>query len=368
MSSDESKKEPVAIARVHPVHFTDWTPERIEIVKRSICPRGISVDEFTLFIEQCKRSGLDPLLKEAFCVARRMNIGNRDKPEWVTKHEFQPSEAGMLARAERFPDYDGLQASAVYGEDEITIDQGKGEVVHRFNPAQRKGALVGAWARLVRKGKLPVVVWLELSGYIQQTPLWSKIPATMIEKCARVAALRKAYPEAFGGMYVREEQREDEESEEQVRSPIGATAPVLRRAPANEPPAVTEPAPSFAAQAAEIIEKAKALGPGDEMGLKALGELGRQIPQGTQERKQVASFLKETGARIKAPAVTPSPPEQVMEAEAIAADLAGLSHGDIDGLTALEARAAKIPAGSTAAQIVQDALAKAKTYFQTELS
>ncbi len=190
-----------------------WTRERVELVKRTICPRGISEDEFALFIEQCKRSGLDPLLKEAFCVARRQNIGNRERPNWVTKYEFQPSEAGMLARAERFPDFKGIQASAVFAEDDIVVDQGRGEVVHRFNPAKRKGALVGAWARVVREDKLPVVVWLDFSGYVQQTPLWSKIPTTMIEKCARVAALRKAYPEAFGGLYVREEMpAEDYES------------------------------------------------------------------------------------------------------------------------------------------------------------
>ncbi|ATB46463.1 phage recombination protein Bet [Corallococcus macrosporus] len=190
-----------------------WTRERVELVKRTICPRGISEDEFALFIEQCKRSGLDPLLKEAFCVARRQNVGNRERPNWVTKYEFQPSEAGMLARAERFPDFKGIQASAVFAEDDIVVDQGRGEVVHRFNPAKRKGALVGAWSRVVREDKLPVVVWLDFSGYVQQTPLWSKIPTTMIEKCARVAALRKAYPEAFGGLYVREEMpAEDYES------------------------------------------------------------------------------------------------------------------------------------------------------------
>ena len=50
-----------------------WSAERVELVKRTICPRGIGEDEFQLFIEQCKRSGLDPLLKEAFCVARRAN-------------------------------------------------------------------------------------------------------------------------------------------------------------------------------------------------------------------------------------------------------------------------------------------------------
>lgn len=186
-----------------------WSRERAELVRRTICPKGISEDEFALFIEQCKRSGLDPLLKEAFCVARRQNVGNRERPNWVTKYEFQPSEAGMLARAERFPDFRGIQASAVFAEDEIIVDQGKGEVVHRFNPAKRKGALVGAWSRVVRDGKLPVVVWLDFSGYVQQTPLWAKIPTTMIEKCARVAALRKAYPEAFGGLYVREEMPAD---------------------------------------------------------------------------------------------------------------------------------------------------------------
>ncbi|AKJ01733.1 phage recombination protein Bet [Archangium gephyra] len=173
-------------------------------------PRGIGEDEFALFIEQCKRSGLDPLLKEAFCVARRQNAGNREKPNWVTRYEFQPSEAGMLARAERFPDFKGIQASAVYAEDEIIVDQGQGEVLHRFNPAKRKGSLVGAWSRVVRDGKLPVVVWLDFAGYVQQTPLWAKIPTTMIEKCARVAALRKAYPEAFGGLYVREEMPAEE--------------------------------------------------------------------------------------------------------------------------------------------------------------
>jgi phage recombination protein Bet len=187
-----------------------WSRERVDLIKRTICPKGISDDEFALFIEQCKRSGLDPLLKEAFCVGRRQNTGSRERPNWVTRYEFQPSEAGMLARAERFPDFKGIQASAVYAEDEIVVDQGKGEVVHRFNPAKRKGALVGAWARVVRESKLPVVVWLDFSGYVQQTPLWAKIPTTMIEKCARVAALRKGYPEAFGGLYVREEMPAEE--------------------------------------------------------------------------------------------------------------------------------------------------------------
>ncbi len=196
-----------------------WTHERMDLVRRTVCPPGLTDDEFALFIEQCKRSGLDPLLKEAFCVPRRQNVGNRERPHWVTRHEFQPSETGMLARAERFPDFRGVQASAVFAEDEILIDQGKGEVTHRFNPTRRKGPIVGAWSRVVRENKLPIVVWLDFEGYAQSTPLWAKIPTTMIEKCARVAVLRKAYPEAFGGLYIREEMPAEEFAEAPASQP-----------------------------------------------------------------------------------------------------------------------------------------------------
>jgi phage recombination protein Bet len=225
-----------------------WTRERVELIKRTICPKGIGEDEFALFIEQCKRSGLDPLLKEAFCVPRRQKVDD----QWVLKHEFQPSEAGMLARAERFPDFKGIQASAVCAEDEILVDQGKGEVVHRFNPAKRKGALVGAWARAVRDGKLPVVVWLDFSGYVQQTPLWSKIPTTMIEKCARVAALRKAYPEAFGGLYVREEMPPEEYAteDEAPRQSTPATPHPPREA---DTPKTTELRPALPASSGTVV-------------------------------------------------------------------------------------------------------------------
>lgn len=183
----------------------NWTRERIDLVKRAICPKGITDDEFALFIEQCKRSGLDPMLKEIFCVPRRKNVGTRDNPKWVTIHEAQPSEAGMLGRAEKFPDFRGITAAAVFSADKIAINAGAQSVDHSFSPVGNRGSLIGAWARIVREGKEPVLVWLDVEGYKQDSPLWKKIPATMIEKCARVAVLRKAYPGPFGGLYVKEE-------------------------------------------------------------------------------------------------------------------------------------------------------------------
>jgi phage recombination protein Bet len=298
-----------------------WSPERVELIKRTICPRGIGEDEFALFIEQCKRSGLDPLLKEAFCVARRQNAGNRDKPNWVTRYEFQPSEAGMLARAERFPDFKGIQASAVYAEDEIIVDQGKGEVVHRFNPAKRKGSLVGAWSRVVRDGKLPVVVWLDFAGYVQQTPLWAKIPTTMIEKCARVAALRKAYPEAFGGLYVREEMPAEEF--EPAAEPAPATShggyEVLGTRPgpvkASFPPLPTAPVQAQAPLQAEAAprepvrepEPTPAPAPAPVKARSSTSAKESKQAKETKEAKEPVAKKEAPEAKEPAPATEPAP-------------------------------------------------------------
>ena len=209
---------PVAIAA------NEWTRERLDLVKRTVCPQGIPDTEFALFVEQCKRSGLDPLIKQAFCVKRRQNIGSRQNPKWIDKFEFQPAEAGMLARAEAFPDFRGITAAAVHANDTIEIDPGAGTVSHRFTPGPNRGAVIGAWAKVERVDRTPVVVWLNLGDYVQDSPMWKRLEATMIAKCARVAALRVAYPSAFGGLYIREEMPAEEfdhapPQREQMRPP-----------------------------------------------------------------------------------------------------------------------------------------------------
>lgn len=312
------------------------------VIRAAICPKGISEDEFALFMEQCKRSGLDPLLKQAFCVARRQNLGTKEHPRWADKHEFQPAEAGMLARAERFPDYRGVQASAVYAEDEISINQGEGLVHHVFNPAKRKGVLVGAWARLARDGKLPIVVWVDLSAASQSSPLWAKMPATMVEKAARVSALRKAYPEAFGGLYVAGERPddvdtgEDEPAAPSFSKPVPAmpattatrdAAPTLEKTPekvavvqfggaaagakvADVVDAETVPTPParepgsddgeevdpVAADAADVCAKAKEVRTLEEY--RALYPRSERFAKGTEERKRVNVALREAHSRV----------------------------------------------------------------------
>ncbi len=181
-----------------------WTRERLDLIKKTICPTGITDAEFALFVEKCKRSEMDPLVGECFCVPRRKNIGSKEAPRWVVLHEFQAAESGMLSRAERFPDYRGTQAAAVFSKDVAEIDAPNGSVAHKFRPGDR-GLILGAWARVEREGRTPTVVWVDFIEVVQTSPTWSKMSPTMIAKCARVAALRKAYPAAFSNCYIPEE-------------------------------------------------------------------------------------------------------------------------------------------------------------------
>lgn len=237
-----------------------WTQERRELVKRTVCPKGISDDAFALFIEQCRRSGMDPLIKESYCVERRTNIGTKDKPNYVVQHVFQGAEGGFLTRAERFPDYRGCTAGAVYERDSFKMNQAKGEVDHEAEPHKPRGLLKGAWGKVERVGRTPVVVWLNLGGYVQQSPLWSKIPETMIEKCARVAALRKAYPDAFAGVFIPEESGEAEPGHEPAPTraeTVSARLDGTPAAPVEDKPALPAPGPvmEFGAWRGRPVEK-----------------------------------------------------------------------------------------------------------------
>src|SRR3954465_1810456 len=126
----ELRTETRAIQAATPVQLSGlaWTRERIDLVKRTIIPQGCGDDEFSLFMEQCRRTGLDPLLKQCYMVERRARVYNRQtrQDDWVNKFEFQASEGGMASRAASFPDFRGIMGAAVYSGDELEINAATG--------------------------------------------------------------------------------------------------------------------------------------------------------------------------------------------------------------------------------------------------
>lgn len=208
-----AKVVPIDESRVDLFNPKRWTNEDIDTIKKTICPAGIPDADFKLFIMKCQASGMNPLLGEAFCIKRNQNIGSKDHPKWIEVFQFTPGEAGMEGRADDFPDYRGLRAAAVYENDKIIIDASEGEVSHQYNPVDpKRGRLLGAWAIAYRDGRKTPAEFVRLDEYIDtRNPKWASSPATMLVKCARAAALRRAYPNAFDGVFLREEIPEDGE-------------------------------------------------------------------------------------------------------------------------------------------------------------
>ena len=112
-SAPLAKPAPViALGAALPADY--WSRDRVELIKKSIVPQGCTDLEFEFFLEQCKRTELDPLKKEAYLLERKMKINRGTKDEkWVSRFEFQPSEAGLAARTDRFPDFGGINWAAV---------------------------------------------------------------------------------------------------------------------------------------------------------------------------------------------------------------------------------------------------------------
>lgn len=160
----------------------------------------VTTQEIVMFINLCKYAGLNPWMKEAYCI----KYGNEPATMVVGKEAFQK-------RAEDHPAYDGDESGI------IVIDQ-KGVIAYRKGTMKLpEEEIIGGYAEVWRKdrthSKRVEVSFEEYAGRKKDgtlTSQWSKRPATMIRKVALVQALRESFPNAFGGMYTAEEQGLDE--------------------------------------------------------------------------------------------------------------------------------------------------------------
>lgn len=156
----------------------------------------ITMPEFKLFTELCKVRKLNPFLREAYLI----KYSNNQPASIVVGKD------AILKRAVLNVKYDGMKSG-------IVVLTESGEVIERkgtFKLDTEK--LVGGWAEVFRKDwNNSIYCSVSLSEAIQKkgngepNSNWSKQPATMIEKVAKVRALREAFVEDLGGMYEAEE-------------------------------------------------------------------------------------------------------------------------------------------------------------------
>ena len=178
------------------IAFTDDVGSNITVtaddVRNLIC-QSADQKEVSLFLQLCKSQRLNPFVKDAYLVKYGSNPA-----QMITNYQV------FNRRACRNDNYAGIENGVVVLRN--------GEIVHKDGSAVYKAAgetLLGGWAKVYFKdNRKPAYAEVALDDYSTGKSNWSKMPGVMIEKCAKAAAWRLAFPDDFQGMYVSEEMQQ----------------------------------------------------------------------------------------------------------------------------------------------------------------
>jgi phage recombination protein Bet len=162
---------------------------------RDIYASKATENEFKAFVGLGKATGLNPFLREIWCV----KYGDSSPASIFIGRD------GYRRSAQSNPNYDYHYAEAVYSNDDFHYNFKLGEVTHKQNLKDR-GQLIGAYCIVAKKNSSkPIYVFVEFKEYNSGKSNWASKPATMIKKVAEAQALRMAFQELFAGSYAPEE-------------------------------------------------------------------------------------------------------------------------------------------------------------------
>lgn len=164
-----------------------WTPQEAALVEAAglvsrgnLAPRPV----VEAFLAHCQRTGLDPIARQIYAIERGGKWG------------IQMSIDGARLVAERSREYEG-QTPVQWTADGVTwVDVWLDE---NHPPA---AARVGVYRKSFRE---PLYAVATFKAYSAGGPMWTKMPALMLGKCAEALALRKAFPQDLSGLYTSEE-------------------------------------------------------------------------------------------------------------------------------------------------------------------
>lgn len=164
----------------------------------------ITNQEFKLFTELCKVRKLNPFLREAYLIKYKAGV----------PAQLVVGKDAILKRAVLNSNYDGMESGIIVQKPDGTVEERQG--TFKLGDEQ----LVGGWARVFRKDwSHPTYSSVSFNEVAQKTGQgqlnsnWNNKGATMVEKVAKVRALRETFVEDLAGMYEAEEMQQEIQQE-----------------------------------------------------------------------------------------------------------------------------------------------------------
>jgi len=159
----------------------EFNEEMMQIIKNMYFVDS-SEEEFKVFLHACKRTGLDPTMRQIHPVKRS------------GKMTIQTGIDGFRLIAERTGKYSpGKEPTFIYDQ------QGKIQAATAY---VKKQTIDGTWHDVSA-----TAFWSEYVVMYNGKPgqFWAKMPHGQLAKCAEALALRKAFPAELSGIYTTEE-------------------------------------------------------------------------------------------------------------------------------------------------------------------
>jgi phage recombination protein Bet len=179
--------------------------DECDLLKRTIL-KGYPDDEQEMFIRLCQRTRLDPFTKQIYATKRYQKVREADgSSKKVPTLVPVTGIIGLTAVADRTGQYDGCEIFWSGPEGEW-----KTEWLAEENPAAAKCIV---YHKHRKQPEVAIARWFSYVGQTWDpdkrqwvvTDFWSKMPDYMLGKVAKAAALRGAFPDPLGNVYIREE-------------------------------------------------------------------------------------------------------------------------------------------------------------------
>ncbi|MCV7708679.1 phage recombination protein Bet [Micrococcus luteus] len=185
---------------------TGFTDQQIAALRQIGLGANTQAD-VEVFFHQAKRSGLDPFRREIYMITRKTKNG--------PKATIQTGIDGFYKIADRVT----RQTGGTWGIPETLWcgpdGQWRDVWLERTPPAAAK-------VTVERNGSRFTTVATS-AEYNAGSPMWQKMPARMIAKCAEALAIRRAFPDDLSGLYTSEEMAQaDNQATAPSRQPAAA--------------------------------------------------------------------------------------------------------------------------------------------------